>query len=217
MAVSAARVAAPSVIATQHDAVAARAAVGSAYSRLYPKLNFELSTYHGKGIDEASDRDLDMRAMFVVRWSLFNGGINRARINEAYARSNEAVEISANTERVVERETRVSWNAIKAADVRVPALRRQLQLARATRASYSEQFDVGARRLLDLLDAQSEIFVADAALRTEQFVGSFNTFRVLAAMGRLVEALGADYPLEAVEPHEHWRIDAWKAVVHQAR
>lgn len=216
-AVAAARVAAPSVIATQHDAVAARAAVGSAYSRLYPKLNVELTSLHGKGTEQADDRDLDMRAMLVVRWSLFNGGINRARIREAYARSNEAVEINANTERVVERETRVSWNAIEAARVRVPALRRQLQLARATRATYSEQFDVGARRLLDLLDAQSEVFVADAALRTEEFVGRFNTFRVLAAMGRLVEAVGGAYPGEAVEPHEHWRVEFWKARVHSVQ
>ncbi len=216
-AVAAARVAAPSVIATQHDAVAARAAVGSAYSRLYPKLNLELSTYHGKGTEEASDRDVDMRAMFVVRWSLFNGGINRARIREAYARSNEAVEISANTERVVERETRVSWNAVASAQARIPALRRQLQLARATRSTYTDQFDVGARRLLDLLDAQSEVFVAEAALRTEEFVQSFNAFRVLAAMGRLVDALGAPYPWEATEPHEHWRIEFWKAYVHRDR
>ncbi|MEO1206254.1 MAG: TolC family outer membrane protein [Pseudomonadota bacterium] len=214
-AVAAARIAAPSVIATQHDATAAAATIGSAYSRLYPKLNLEVSTYHGKGIDEAGDRDLDARAMLVVRWNLFNGGINRARIHEAYARANEATEISANTERVVERETRVSWNAIQSADVRVPSLRRQLQLARQTRSTYSEQFSVGARRLLDLLDAQSEVFVADAALRTEEFVRRFNTLRVLAAMGRIVEALEVAYPEEAVEPHEHWRIESWKAYVHR--
>ena len=211
-AVAAARAAAPSVIATQHDAVAARAAVGSAYSRLYPKLNFEVSTLHGRGTEEADDRDLEMRAMFVVRWSLFNGGINKARIREAYARSNEAVEISANTERVVERETRVSWNAIQAARARIPALRRQLQLARQTRSTYSEQFDVGARRLLDLLDAQSEVFLADAALRTEEFVGQFNTYRVFAAMGRLVDVLGVGYPVEAAEPHAKWRIEGVEGV-----
>ncbi|MEL7049312.1 MAG: TolC family protein, partial [Pseudomonadota bacterium] len=167
--------------------------------------------------EESGDRDIDARAMFVVRWNLFNGGINRARISEAYARASEAYEISANTERVVERETRVSWNAIQSASARVPALQRQLRLARATRATYSEQFDVGARRLLDLLDAQSEVFVADASLRTEEFVGRFNTLRVLAAMGRLVEALELGYPAEAIDPPAHWRIEDWKASIHHSR
>jgi len=186
IAVAEARSAAPSIVATQHDATAAAAAVGSAYSRLYPRLNFEWSTNHGKGVDVENDRDLEHRAMLVVRWNLFNGGINAARIREARARVGEATEIAANTQRIVERETRVSWNAMVAARGRIPALRKQLQLARATRSTYSEQFDTGARRLLDLLDAQSEVFIAEAALRTEEFVGRFNSFRVLAAMGRLV-------------------------------
>lgn len=212
-AVAEAKIAAPSIVATQHDTTAAEAAIGSAYSRLYPKLNLEVSTYHGKGIEQQSDRDLDARAMFVVRWNLFNGGINLARIREAKARAGEAAEIAANTQRIVERETRVSWNAMVSARGRVPQLRKQLQLARATRSTYSDQFDTGARRLLDLLDAQSEVFLAEAALRTEEFVGTFNAYRVLAAMGRLVWALGLELPYEATEPHRRSILDSWKTVV----
>ncbi len=215
MAVAQAREAAPSVIATQHDAVAAEAAVGSAYSRLYPKLNAEFSTDHGKGIGQIGDRDLDARAMLVVRWNIFNGGINRARILEAKARAGEASNISANTQRIVEHETRVSWNAMVSAHTRVPALRSQLQLARATFATYSEQFDSGARRLLDLLDAQSEIFIAESSMRTEEFVGTFNAFRVLAATGQLVHALGLELPFEATNPHRKFILEGWGAMVHQ--
>lgn len=213
-AVAIAREAAPSVIATQHDAIAAEAAVGTAHSRLYPKLNAELATYHGKGIDQRNDRDLDARAMLVVRWNIFNGGINRARILEARARAGEASNISANTQRIIERETRVSWNAMIGADARVPALRRQLQLSRATFATYSEQFDSGSRRLLDLLDAQSEIFIAESSMHTEMFVGQFNAFRVLAATGQLVHSLGLELPFEATEPHAKFILDGWGSNVH---
>lgn len=210
-----ARETAPSVIATQHDTIAAEAAVGTAYSRLYPKLNAEFSTNHGKGIDQRGDRDLDARAMLVVRWNLFNGGIDKARILEARARAGEASNISANTQRIIERETRSSWNAMTAAHARTPALRRQLQLSRATFATYSEQFDSGARRLLDLLDAQSEIFIAESSLRTEEFVGTFNSYRVLAATGKLVTALGLELPYEATTPHRRFILDGWGAVVHR--
>lgn len=210
-AVEGARIAAPSIIATQHDATAARAAIGLAYSRFYPKLNLELGSYHGKGFDGDGDRDLDARAMLVVRWNLFNGGINRARVREAAARASEASEISANTTRVIERETRVSWNAMVAARERLPDLQRQLDLARATRATYSEQFDTGSRRLLDLLDAQDEVFVAEASMLTERFVGSYNAFRVLAAMGKLVEAMGLALPGEAVEPHRRTYLDRFRS------
>jgi adhesin transport system outer membrane protein len=113
----------------------------------------------------------------VVRWNLFNGGIDKARIGEAKARAMEAAEISANTQRIIEREVRTSWSAILAAEQRVPALSRQLELNRSTRNVYNQQFDAGQRRLLDLLDIQNETFVTEASLRTEELIGRYNTFR----------------------------------------
>lgn len=212
-AVAEARRAAPSVIATSHDEAAAEAAIGSARSRLYPKLNFELSSNHGIGVQQDKDYRFDARALFVVRWNLFNGGIDSARIREAHARAGEASGIAENTRRIVERETRASWIAMASARQRIPVLRRQLQLARKTRRTYIDQFDTGSRRLLDLLDAQSEIFTVEAALRTEEFVGHFNGYRVLAAMGRLVWAMGLELPEEATRPYRHSIIDGWRAEV----
>jgi adhesin transport system outer membrane protein len=200
---------APSVIATQYDTSAAEAAVGSARAKLFPRLNLKLSVDHGRGVEQLGDRESEMQAMFVVRWNLFNGGIDKARINEASARALEAAEISANTQRVIEREVRVSWNAVTGADQRVPALSRQLALNRATRSIYGQQFDAGQRRLLDLLDIQNETFVTEASLKTEELVGRYNTFRILAAMGRLVEALGLDPPGEAAVPAPATLLGTW--------
>lgn len=208
-AVGEAVVAAPSVIATQHDTIAAEAAVGSAYARFSPKLNFELTGSDAHGDKEAGDSTGDVRAMFVVRWNLLNGGIDRARVYEARSRAWEASEITANTQRIIERETRVSWNAMTAAQARVPALSRQLDLNRATRSAYSQQFDAGQRRLLDLLDVQNEVFVAEASLRTEELVSKYNTYRVLASMGRLLPALGLALPEEAAMPYAGSLIESW--------
>jgi outer membrane protein, adhesin transport system len=215
-AVAEAREAAPSVMATQRDAVAAEAAVGSAYARLYPKLNLELTSNRGWDVTEQNDHDRESRAMLVVRWNLFNGGIDRARIHEAKARALEAGDISQNTLRTIERETRVSWSAMLSAADRIPAFKRQLELNRASRATYIQQYDAGQRRLLDLLDIQNEVFVTESSLRTEELVGQYNAFRVLAAMGRLVPALGLELPPEAVVPHERRFYDRWLTSIHHA-
>ena len=201
---------APSVLATQHDATAAQAAVGGAYSRMLPRVSFEVSAHRGFGNTDDGDRQVDSRAMLVVRWNLLNGGIDKARIWEAAARSMEAKEISANTKRIIERETRVSWNAILTASSRVPLLRRQVDQTRSTRAAYNQQFDAGSRRLLDLLNVQSELFVAEASLRTEDFIRVYNGYRLLAAVGRLVSALGLEPPPEAVVGHAPTLIDGWR-------
>ena len=209
-AVAEAIVAAPSVIATQEDTIAAEAAVGSAYSRFSPKLNFELTGTGARGDKEDDDHTGDVRAMFVVRWNLLNGGIDKARVFEARARAWEASEISANTQRIIERETRVSWNAMISAQERVPALSRELDLTRATRSAYGQQFDAGQRRLLDLLDVQNEVFVTEASLRTEELVSRYNAYRVLASMGRLLPALGLALPEEATTPHAPNLIESWR-------
>jgi len=201
---------APSVLATQHDATAAQAAVGGAYSRLLPRVNLEVSAHRGFAVSNDGDREVDSRAMLVVRWNLLNGGIDKARIWEATARSMEAKEISANTRRIIERETRVSWNAIVTANSRVPLLRRQVEQTRSTRSAYNQQFDSGSRRLLDLLNVQSELFVAEASLRTEEFIRVYNSYRLLAAMGRLVPALGLEPPPEAVAGHAPTLLDGWR-------
>ena len=82
---------APSVIATQHDTYAAEAAIGTAQSRLFPRLNVEVAGDHGLGITQRNDRQSEVSAMLVVRWNLFNGGIDKARIGEAKARALEAL------------------------------------------------------------------------------------------------------------------------------
>lgn len=205
---------APSVLATQQDRLAAEAAIGTARSRFFPRVNVELSSDHGKSLDMAHDRQLDLSGLVVVRWNLFNGGIDQARVLEAKARSFEAAEISASTQRVVEREVRVSWNAIQSADQRVRFYATQLQLNRQTRATYGQQFDAGQRRLLDLLIVQNETFVNEASLRTEELVASYNVYRVLAGMGRLVVALGLDLPPEAAMPPAPALLDRWRIETH---
>ncbi len=210
VAVAEAGAVAPSVLATQNDAVAAEASVATATSRLFPRLNFEASADRGWGVTDRGDTTTDGRAMLVVRWNLFNGGIDKARIWEAKARSYEATEISRNTQRTIERETRVSWNAMAAARVRVPELRRQLDFARQTRSTYSVQYNGGQRRLLDLLNIQAEVFVAESSLRTEELVGAYNSYRILAAIGRLVPALGLELPDEAIAPPAPTIKDGWR-------
>lgn len=209
-AVAEASVAAPSVLATQHDVDAAQATVAAANSRFFPRLNLEVSTNHVSSAREIGDRSLDARAMLVVRWNLFNGGIDKARIWEAKARALEAAEVSASTRRIIERETRVSWNALMSARARVPQYQSQLDYARQTRSTYSAQFDGGQRRLLDLLNIQAEVFLAESSLRTEELVRAYNVYRILAAAGRLVSSLGLELPTEAVTPHAPTVVDGWR-------
>jgi hypothetical protein len=63
--------------------------------------------------------------------------------------------------------------------------------------SYREQFNVGRRSLLDVLDAQNTRFNVQSSLETARMSKLYAQYRVLAASNRLIEALGVQIATEA--------------------
>lgn len=193
-AVAAAQKGSPAIIARMFDAYAAADAIGIARSEFFPKLTAEAGVDHTYDADPSNGRRTDAYGMVVLRQNLYRGGIDTARTREAMSRTDEAMALRGQTARSVEREVRLSWSAIQTARARAAAIGRQLDQNRQVIVAYNEQFALGQRSLLDILDVQNEIFVNESVLETERFVADFNSYRVIAAMGDLVRALGLDQP-----------------------
>jgi adhesin transport system outer membrane protein len=64
----------------------------------------------------------------------------------------------------------------------------ELSTAKA-QAAYQQQFDIGQRSLLDLLDTQNELYQARRALAGGEFDLQLAQVRVLATSGELLEVL----------------------------
>jgi outer membrane protein, adhesin transport system len=80
----------------------------------------------------------------------------------------------------------------------VTALGQGVEAQRATRDIYAQQFDLGQRGLLDLLDAENELFNDRSNLVTADFTEIFAAYRVLAIIGTLLDTLSIDRPKEAI-------------------
>jgi hypothetical protein len=68
-------------------------------------------------------------------------------------------------------------------------LRARVEAQRLARDAYASQFDIGTRDLLDLLDAENELLVSRATLATAEYTERFAVYRVLATVGRMLDAL----------------------------
>jgi adhesin transport system outer membrane protein len=196
-AISRARSHSPKILALRHDALAAKAAIGGAESILMPKLNLEVSGRFANELKGTAAKDAHAQALVVLKWNLYNGGINNARVREAKYRASESQALRQVAGLNIEREVRLSWSAMLAARDRAGYLRRQLSANRSALAVQKRQFEVGKRTLLDILDTQNEVFTAETALKTEIFVARYNTYRILAAMGQLVPSLNIALPSAA--------------------
>lgn len=196
-AISVALAESPALAALTHDLKAAEAAIRSARSEFYPKVNVEVSANRRQDSDRAYDDQDDVSAMLVLRKNIYNGGRDTARVRETFHRANQVRFAVENARLSITKEIRLSWTAIKSASLRYRVIGRQISQNRKTLRSYEKQFDIGQRSLLDILDVQNEYFVNETTHVTEKFIASFNVFRILAAMGTLTEVMNAQLPEEA--------------------
>jgi adhesin transport system outer membrane protein len=189
-AVNAAVESSPTVAFARQDIKTAEADVKQQNASLYPDIRFELSGTADDNVDGRRDHEFGASALVVLRYNLYRGGADTARIREFKWRLAEAIDAEHTKERKVSDDARVSWNAIEVSHSNVEILGRQVQADTRTVGVYKQQFEIGQRGLLDLLDADNELYLASDNLITAKYAEVFANFRLLATMGSLQKTLG---------------------------
>lgn len=172
------------------DIDAAKAQTRAAESLLRPRVDLELGTSWNNNLDGVRYKNNDAYAMLRLKYNLYNGGTDKARVAERRIQEMEATEIMNRTRRQVEESTRLSWNSLLTSSDRLPKLKAHADATEQTRDAYSKQFSIGQRTLLDLLDSENELYTARSNFVDGQFVEMFARYRLLADMGKLTDALG---------------------------
>jgi adhesin transport system outer membrane protein len=177
------------------DIEAAQAQNRAAESLYKPRLHLELGTNFNNDIDGVHYKNNDAYAMLRMRYNLFNGGSDADKIAETTIQIQEATEVFHRTQRQVEESLRLSWNSMVTAQDRLPKLKATAEAAARTRDGYAQQFNLGQRTLLDLLDSENELYNGRANYLDAQYIDLFSRYRLMADMGKLLGSLG-------VEPRE---------------
>lgn len=73
----------------------------------------------------------------------------------------------------------------------MPLRQRQVEAALKTREAYAKQFKIGQRTLLDLLNSEQEVLRARQSVAETRSDRLLAQYRVLEAMGALLDHLGA--------------------------
>jgi len=132
-----------------------------------------------------------------LKWNLFRGGFDHYRLGETGHQISEASEIARNTSRQVENKVRLDYNTYATARDRLPSLDRYVKSSDSTRVSYAQQFSIGQRTLLDLLDSENEYFTSRSTQTNGKFTEMSARYRILNAMGLLLSTLEVKPPEQA--------------------
>src|SRR4029079_15578320 len=138
-----------------------------------------------------------LQARVVMRWKIFDGFANTANVREQKARAEEVHARLFERTRQGEDANRQAWSRLTNQSRLVTELETQGRVADDLLLSYREQFNVGRRSLLDVLDAQNTRYNVQAQAETARLAKLYAQYRVLAAANRLVEALGVGIPAAA--------------------
>lgn len=157
----------------------------------YPRLDLEIGGNRNNNITGSEGHVEDLSAMLRMRYNLYRGGSDDARKRATAYNINEARDIRDRSDRQLEESIRLAWAAFAATSTQLPLLEQQVIAARATREAYTRQFKIGQRTLLDLLNTENEVLQARQAVVNARADRILAQYRILEAMGILVDHFGA--------------------------
>lgn len=184
----------PRVQAELADLAAAHAQIDAARSALGPKISLEGRGRWGSDIDGFEGDTTDLTARVVVRMTMFDGGVNAAAVQEQVRRASEQRYRVHEVTRSAEEDLRSAWNRRESQAALLSELQRQGQVSDALIVSYREQFNVGRRSLLDLLDAQNTRSNVQGQIETARFAELFAEYKILATTNQLLKTLNVSAP-----------------------
>ncbi len=182
----------PSLQVVKAELEAAFSSNRQAKSNFLPRMFLELDATDNKNLDGVAGDNDDMSAMLTMRYNLFRGGADKARSQETAERIGVAKEETRRIRRIIEEKVQLSWNSLRTIRARLDYLKIHLESTEDVLQSYKEQFKLGQRSLLDVLDSENELFNARASLVSAQYNEILSIFRVLESSGRLLETLGIE-------------------------
>lgn len=182
----------PKVQALISDVRTSEAEIDLAKSGYHPVIYAEVGPTYKDQVESSRTYEWGTAAMLRMNWNLFNGGADMAAVKGASARSRQSRQELQNQIDELGRETRSTWTQMLSAREQQRYFLSAIDYNVQTRDAYMQQFLVGQRSLLDVLDAENELYSSSIQEVTSRMNDAGAQYRLLALGGKLLDSLGID-------------------------
>lgn len=179
----------PALKAADKAVTARRSDARAAEGVFVPRFDLELSASTDNNIEGTRGSSASLQALVVMRFNLFSGGGDSARLSGARRQVSQTIMEEQETRRLIEEQIRVDWARLQTARQRLPYLEERVVSAAQVVSAYRQQFNLGQRSLLDVLDTENELFQAQADLVDGTYDLHFAHWAVLASMGDILATM----------------------------
>ena len=188
----------PSILAATYDIKTYESQADATKSNFLPQLDIEVGQTWSdirSDIPTSDGRTDTLSAMLNFSYSIYNGGADKARRREAAWKVEEARASRELNYRNVTRDLRLAWDAFIYLDGQVRYLKEHITASREVAKAYQQQFRLGKRSLLDLLDTENELFQSQRDFIQTVHEEIFSRYRVLHSTGSLLDSMNVDLPM----------------------
>jgi len=185
----------PAMRVAENNIAAAQADHLRSLRTRYPNIDLQLATEYGDDVGGIIGETEETRLMLNLTFNLYRGGRDEAEGRKKVSEVYEQKEFAARVRRQVINTLRLSWTADGLLVKQLEFLDTHVLKAAETLESYREEFFIGQRDLVDVLDARNELNTArnQQAEALYDFLGA--RYRVYEGIGQLFDAADVDFHL----------------------
>ncbi|HEY9549268.1 MAG TPA: TolC family outer membrane protein [Kiloniellaceae bacterium] len=178
----------PDVLANTYDELAAQRSVREVEGELLPSVELQGSVGYQHERTSRTSEGSTAEILAVVRVPLYQQGAVSSRVREAkQVASQRRLQVREAIRRA--REDAISaWERLQTAQAQIAAFQQSVRANEIALEGVRQENAVGARTVLDVLDAEQELLDAQVSLVGAQRDEIVATFEVLSAVGRMTAA-----------------------------
>ena len=208
----------PALNAAYENVQAAKLGVETRKAAYMPRVDFRVRQSWDRNLDGVQGGSRDAAVELLLNYNLYRGGADKAREVQAAEFQNEARNLQEKACRDARQTLAIAYNDVVRLTEQLGYLDQHRLSTEKAREAYRQQFDIGQRTLLDLLDTQNEYFEAGRAYTNAYYNQFVAQARTLSTMGKLVPALNvarADMPTPKDVGQERVGLDPAELLVPQ--
>jgi TolC family type I secretion outer membrane protein len=203
----------PQLLASIHAAKSAKFDARTDVGQILPQVALIGSMSRQSGINSfGSDQDYDQDTLGVrVSIPLYQSGAEYARVRESKSIARQRKHQAMDEQLVIEQEVTQAWEGLETSISTIKARDDQIKAAQVALDGVRQEQEYGARTVLDVLDAEQELFSARTNLvraQRDRVVAAYNLALTLGDLTPKHLALQVDQ----YDPNEHYEDTKWKFI-----
>ncbi len=148
-----------------------------------PQLDLEVSEEYLTNDDAVKVDQFKGTILFNLSWQLYNGGADMALRRKNLEAVTQESEYLREAERQLKEKLLYAWNSYEILGQQRKYLNTHIEYSKDTVNSYAEEFLLGNRQLLNVLDAEREFYTSRKEYNSANYDFDLSKFRIMEAVG----------------------------------